>query len=1063
MKHLLHHCFGLFLAFFGLLSITLSCAKTNAVSTAKNNTAPFFPKEWKIFVGVSQNYVPTTEELSVIPEALDGKAAVTKPYTAEMDFAPLFGGVAEGNTAWLYGELNAAEAQEYPMGIGADWWCAVYLNGQEAFSTLKSGNELHPPQMNDHRFTLSLQKGKNIIAVKFVSGSGSSVLCMGGRRELANSKGSKQAMIQAENFQKLGVPLEVTSVVPKDLNAKLATGMVPEGYVIDSHWNKLLRPSVARLIGQNQDGSNRGEVTTLAAGFQDGGFQATLQGAPALQMDEKFYVILQNEKGQELYGRFGTLQELGAKVNADGTVSLDIPGFRPYEYGEAAMGSLFIGICNRHSWVKFKNAIPMGGKSVPGESAVLRIENGAAGPTPMLNGKPFFFTCFTIHPYIPERTIPTGMEGHDSPVNVIAARFGGNGASEDWWYGPGQYDFTRVDWCLDSMIRDFPDAKLALYLWCHPGNWYAKAYPERIAKDENGNPMSGYYVSMVSFSDEAMQQDTLRAFDAFTKHVEKYFGSKIVLYNLMGGISCEWQGWGSHGQSFTDYSDSSLQAFQKYAAARGMAVDHIPTPAEHKHAEGGIFRNPITDKMTMLYDRFYSESIAEFIDKIASTIKQASNGDKLVGCYYGYHQEYSNMGYTLNRGGHNDTERLMASPNIDFLLSPQSYSVRSLGAPNADMKPYGAARGNGKFSIMEDDTRTHRLDECGYDQALNLDQTVKLLRRNIGMYLCHRMPLNQLGEHGGDEMDDPVLKDLYAKALDAGQFIMEQPEADVTQIAAVIDEKSFQFIAARRDVAGAPSCDNYSYDYSGKLRLTPSRSIKPLTGDLLGYQRYNLAHIGAPVDIILLDDVAKTAGKYKLVIFLSAFGDTQELRQAYRALREKNVAILTAYGAGFMTERRVSAEVMSSLLGIQIAQTTPGTLEVTMKDGKTVGNPYSVDPRFAVTDKNTVAYGQYKDNGATAIARKGNEIFYGAACLSPDFLRCLAKELGIHVYLETGDNLYAGAHCVSIHAKYTGDKTIVLPGKFTVVDAWTGETIAKNACQFTVHMDAMDSRLFLLK
>ena len=79
------------------------------------------------------------------------------------------------------------------------------------------------------------------------------------------------------------------------------------------------------------------------------------------------------------------------------------------------------------------------------------------------------------------------------------------------------------------------------------------------------------------------------------------------------------------------------------------------------------------------------------------------------------------------------------------------------------------------------------------------------------------------------------------------------------------------------------------------------------------------------------------------------------------------------------------------------------------------------------------------------------------------FIRSLAREAGAHIYVETGDNLYAGASCISIHALCAGDKRISLPGRFTVVDAISGETLAEDADSFTVRMDAMDSRIFLLK
>ena len=1047
--------------FFGWLFCTMCLTMVNS---AELDSIPPYPSEWTVFPNVERGYVPSTEELSAIPETLQGKSPVKVEVDEAVDLAPVLGGVREGATAWLYAELEAPETMDYQVGAGADWWFAFYCNGEEAFSTLNVGNVLHPPQLTDHKFTVKLRPGKNVLAVKFVSGSGTSLLAMGGPREMTLGKAGRLAQARRAFYEERGVPLEVESVVPKDLPDKLAKGLVPPGYEITSYWHKLMKPQISKLVAQNATGAPKGKAEILSAKCDSAnGTVVILQGEPWLDETETFYAILRDGQDRELYGRIGTLAELGAEFDESGVARVVLPDLKPFVYGAECTGKLQIGICDRETTAQCDMGVRLGGEKTPGESASLRIEQGVAGPTPMLNGQPFFYNCFTVHPYFPERTLPTGMEGKNSPFNVVACRVGGNGSSADWWKGPGEYDFTLLDWTLDSLLRDFPDAKLGLYVWCHPGLWYAEKYPERIARDENGNLCGGYYVSMVSFSDPAMQEDTLAAIRALVMHCEEYFGSKVVLYNLMGGISCEWQGWLSHSSHFSDYSETSLREFQKYAASHGIEVDHIPTPDEQKASLDGVFRDPATTALVRLYDRFYSESIAHFIDRIAATVKEASHGDKLVGCYYGYHQEYSNLGYTANRGGHNDMRLLLDSPNMDFFLSPQSYSVRYLGAPNADMKPYGAARLAGKFSVMEDDTRTHLLDECGYGQTLNLGQTLTVLKRNAGMYLAHRMPMNELAEHGGDELDDPAIREMYMHTVAAGQYIMEQSDPDPTEIAAVIDEQAIQYLAASQATQSAPENECYQYGYDGKLYLSPGRTFKPLYGELLGYQRFPLARIGAPVDIILLEDVAKTAGKYKVVVFLNAFADTPQVREAYQALREKGATIVTVYGAGFLTPDGISSTSLSELAGMTLKPCSAGTLQMSFPNGTKYGADYPVETRFAVADTQTEMMAEYADGTAGAIARKGKNYFYGGAYLSPAFLREVAEQAGVHIYLATDDNLYAGAHVLSVHAIAKGEKTIRLPRECTVVDVYSDELIAENATQFTILMGATETRVLLLK
>ena len=105
----------------------------------------------------------------------------------------------------------------------------------------------------------------------------------------------------------------------------------------------------------------------------------------------------------------------------------------------------------------------------------------------------------------------------------------------------------------------------------------------------------------------------------------------------------------------------------------------------------------------------------------------------------------------------------------------------------------------------------------------------------------------------------------------------------------------------------------------------------------------------------------------------------------------------------------------------------------------------------------------YADGTAGAVARKGSSYFYGGALVQPEFLREVARRQGVHIYLDTNDNLYAGAHLLSVHAVAQGEKAIRLPRKCTVEDVYSGETLGVSIDAFTVPMEAMETRVFLLR
>lgn len=1027
-------------------------------------STPRLPTQWTIFEGVPKDYVPDPSELETIPVTFGGVAGRRAEISENgFDMAEVFGERKPLTCYWLFAQLESDSDCGYSLGIGADWWFACNLNGMEIFSTMQTGNVLSPPSVLDYVLKGRLRKGTNTIAVKFVSGSYLSVIKIAGELELDEFLESPEIRDIRGFYARRGVPLKTESTVAASMKEMIAERRVPQGFVVDSNWNKLLLPWTTTLVEKARTGADNGAFSVLSADMDGRDMVVSVRGTPPLSPDERVYAVLRTEMGAQMNGRIGTLEELGADFADDGTATVRMKDFHSFLYGAPAKVNLEVGVVDRKGSPEYFGKVELGGRPFPGERAVLRLEETTGGATPMLNGKPFFFNELVIHPFIPRRTLPTGMEGYDSPFNVVASRFGGNAASENWWYGPEKYDFTCVDWQICEMIDQYPDSKIGIYLFCHPGQWYGREYPDRLSQDERGDATQNYYLAKVRFSDPDVRADAAKAVAAFVAHCEKYFGGKIVLYNLMGGISCEWQGWNCQDRHFADYSPGELVEFRKYAESRGLRVDRLPTPEERRHSSGGTFRTPKEDSLAVLYDEFYSKSIADFINLLARTVKENCSGDKLVGAYYGYHMEYSNMGNGRNKGGHNMTGTLLESPYVDFLISPQSYSIRTLGAPNGEMKPYGSLKLAGKLSMIEDDTRTHLIEKSGQSQALNLDQTLKVLTRNAGMYLCHRSPINELGVHGGNEFDAPEIRGLFGKILKAGQFIMEQNRPDPVEVAFVVDEGSIMYFSDDFKTATEVDEDDYRYSYTGDLVIKPNRSFVQLSGESIGNQRFMLARFGAPADVILLEDVARNAARYKLVVFLNAYRDSEALRQAVTAVRNAGSTAVFTYGAGFIDEEGFSGEKTGDLIGMDVEKAGPGSLRLEWQDGHCTGADYRIEPRFAVTDSEAIPLAVYADDGTPAVARKGRIVFYGGAALDVGFIRSLAREAGAHIYVETGDNLYAGASCISIHALCAGDKRISLPGRFTVVDAISGETLAEDADSFTVRMDAMDSRIFLLK
>jgi len=778
---------------------------------------------------------------------------------------------------------------------------------------------------------------------------------------------------------------------------------------------------------------------------------------PKVSGDEVFFANIKKADGGLIAFKSGSAEDLAVKKLDDQHVEVNFGNFDLPEYGGKIDVPLELGIYNHDNTAIKGQRFVCAARPYPGKNITLKAVQTANGPVPMKDGKPFFFNILTVN----RPQVATGLEGKNSPFNIVVFRAGG--LREIWWVGPDQYDFTEIDRKLNQFIKAYPDSMLGIYLWCHPGTWYERVYPERISRQANGSIMR-YYTATVSFSDPEVRRDAAKAVAAFVKHCEENFGGKIALYNVMGGISCEWQGWNAHTTQMADYSRTASNEFAKFAANRaGLSNAVIPSFAERVRpaANSTLFRDVVRDKMSILYDEFYNESVADMITICAEAAKKSCGNRKLVGAYYGYHMEYGNLGYCLSGGGHNALYKLLQSPYVDFLLSPQSYGTRTVGNPNSDMKPFTSIAKYGKFSMLEDDTRTHCTGYDGFCHSLNPDQTREVLRRNIGLQLAHKVPLNHLPLAGGNDLSDPAIKADFVKAVAAGQKLFERNLPRESEVAVVIDEQAAKLLAfsLRRGKTFLPWM--YKYDKNGNL-LSPEHNVMLLMGELIYFQRIVLGQLGFPVDYILAEDAPEAAKKYKMLILLDCFENNANLQQTFANAKKSNCHILSVYGSGLVGKNGFDVKAMSELLGMKLEIAPAGSLQVKYLD-RNIGGEYKFEPRFRVADNAAETLANYSDKGGVAAASKGNVTLYGGAQLDSEFVQNIAKRAGVHVYTAAGDNFEIGGGVLSFHAASKGKKVITLKRPCKLVEIFTGETINAASGKVELDMEALTTKVFAIE
>lgn len=88
-------------------------------------------------------------------------------------------GKPELKTPALYVQVFDAPKDGYMrIGIGADWFFRVYVNGKIVFDKF-GGNNKVPTAATNHTFVAPVKQGKNIIAIPMLSGNAGSEICVG--------------------------------------------------------------------------------------------------------------------------------------------------------------------------------------------------------------------------------------------------------------------------------------------------------------------------------------------------------------------------------------------------------------------------------------------------------------------------------------------------------------------------------------------------------------------------------------------------------------------------------------------------------------------------------------------------------------------------------------------------------------------------------------------------------------------------------------------------------------------------------------------------------------------
>ena len=75
------------------------------------------------------------------------------------------------DNALLYNRFHADKADEMTIGVSADWWMELFVNGKLVFSTMKDGNAVHGYTPDDHVLKIPVKAGENLIVARVAAGN----------------------------------------------------------------------------------------------------------------------------------------------------------------------------------------------------------------------------------------------------------------------------------------------------------------------------------------------------------------------------------------------------------------------------------------------------------------------------------------------------------------------------------------------------------------------------------------------------------------------------------------------------------------------------------------------------------------------------------------------------------------------------------------------------------------------------------------------------------------------------------------------------------------------------
>lgn len=451
------------------------------------------------------------------------------------------------------------------------------------------------------------------------------------------------------------------------------------------------------------------------------------------------------------------------------------------------------------------------------------------------------------------------------------------------WEGIKQYNFDALDQQVNDLLNASPNAKLMCLIDLNTPYWLTR----KFAYDSFSE------ISLAA-SDQVWLELTTEWMKDFIAYAEEKYGDRITAYILSGGGTSEWYEYdrGRTGRAKTE-------AWRKWGERSGLSVGmDVPGPQSLRTAvHDNFIYDPATEMDKVHYWRFHNEVVAEAVLHFGRESRAVIPESKEIGVFFGYYLVSDDK---LVSFSHLDYERVFASPDIDFVISPGNYDDRMIGGGSGPQLVLGTLQRFGKRYLHEIDHATHvteqgsrRWESQAEDIAGNLREAAFALVNDASLWWF----------------------DMWG-----GRYVVKETQEQIARMKVIFDEYRSHPSPSVAEVLLI--ADPQSAYYVNDKHLNASAMARQF--------RDKLNRIGTPFDTYSFNDIPFIdLSRYKVICMPATLLITPEREVMLKKyVLRKNRTVLWAYAPGICDSKTLDVRRVKTWTGVDYS--TPGPVTTPM-------------------------------------------------------------------------------------------------------------------------------------